>query len=85
MNCPRCHQPLERSEVLIPGVVIYGCRKVCRLFAVEPPEGIGWEWVEGGPGLVDRLRRSNEQAVATVKIQTSGDDDPRWETWEIGW
>jgi hypothetical protein len=78
-HCPRCHQPLHRSTLLIPGLVVLGCRNVCRTFAVEPPDGIDWEWLEGGPGLVDRLKESHERATRTVAIRQSDDDDPRWQ------
>ena len=77
-HCPTCHQPLHRSTLLIPGLVVLGCRHVCRRFAVEPPEGMDWEWLEGGPGLVDRLRDSHNRAAQTTAILTSEADDPRW-------
>ena len=77
-HCPRCHQPLDRSTALIPGVTVLACRKACRRFAVQPPEGIDWEWLEGGPGLVGRLIDSHERAKRTVAIRQSEDDDIRW-------
>lgn len=78
-HCPTCHNPLQRSTELIPGRVVVACRTVCRRFAVEPPEGIAWEWLPGGPDLVSRLERSGQAASQTAAIVTSEDDDPRWE------
>ena len=77
-HCPRCHQPLDRSTTVLPGLVVLSCRKVCRLVAVEPPDGIDWEWLPGGPDWLDRLRESHERATRTVAIRMSDDDDPRW-------
>lgn len=77
-RCPRCHQPLDRSTSLIPGRVVLGCRKTCRVFAVEV-EGVATEWLEGGPGLVERLGRSVAAAETARAIAESDDDDPRWE------
>jgi hypothetical protein len=76
-RCPRCHQPLDRSTSLIPGRVVIGCRRTCRVFAVEV-EGVETEWVEGGPGLVERLGRSVASGEAVRAIVESDGDDPRW-------
>jgi hypothetical protein len=81
-NCPTCHAPLLRSDALIRGHVVLGCRRNCRKFTVEV-EGCEAAWVDGGPGWLDRLRAIVAEQVATRAILDSDDDDPRWQTMEV--
>lgn len=76
-HCPRCHHPLDRSTQLLKDRLILRCQP-CRKFAVEPPEGIAWEWLDGGPGLLERLAESDRRARQTAAIVGSEGDDPRW-------
>lgn len=77
-HCPRCHQPLDRSTSLIPGVTVVACRKACRRFAALVP-GVEPVWREGGTVLVDQLREDAFRGEIERAIVGSDGDDPRWE------
>ena len=79
-HCPRCNRRLDTSNMLLLGHVVVACRGhgSCQRYAVEPPEGIDWEWLEGGPGLADRLRASAEAGKAMAMMRLADSDDPRW-------
>lgn len=76
-NCPRCRQPLSRNTASLPGHTILRCQ-TCRKLGVEVP-GVRTEWVDGGPGWLERLAVIVREAEAVRAIVESPEDDPRWE------
>jgi NMD protein affecting ribosome stability and mRNA decay len=75
--CPRCNQPTVRSETIIEGAVVLGCR-TCRHFSVEGSN----QWVQAEYGfrdslriIADRLKQAKEREKA---IMTTPIEDPRW-------
>lgn len=75
-NCPRCSARLDRSDRLIPGALVYRCYR-CRKFAAEVP-GVTMEWIDGGPGVVERMEGIIAESVRTARAATADDDDPIW-------
>lgn len=75
-NCPACNDRLDRSTTLIPGHEVLRCRR-CRRFAA-PVKGIAVEWIDGGPGLVDRLKAIIEESLRTAHFWAADEDDPIW-------
>jgi hypothetical protein len=84
MECDRCRNPMQRSPTLVPGHVTLFCRPCGRLRL----EGDG-QWLDGGPGVVDRLRARAEAIQAEAERQADEErvvreimesdwDDPRW-------
>jgi hypothetical protein len=82
-NCPRCNRPLDRHHLRIQGMTVLACRRECQLYAVTPPDGIAWEWLAGGAGLLLRLEESHRRALAAKQIRDSAADDPRWDAMEV--
>ncbi len=77
MRCPRCMQPAQRSETLIPGHVCFRC---CGAVAVE-----GWDqWFPIAPEtmatLLEIAARVEEARNVQREIRESESDDPRWTT-----
>ncbi len=75
-TCPTCNQPLARSTVLVPGLVVLACRQ-CRRMTVEI-EGMNMEWIPGGPGVVDRLKAMAKDAIEMKAAIETPINDPRW-------
>ena len=78
MNCPACDAPAQRSERLIPGLLVHRCRE-CRTFWLDGDEAhpIG---PTNDPIRDLRLRAIELDRLAVEQaIITSDWDDPRWE------
>lgn len=81
MKCPDCGVPQDRSELLVPGVVIFRCR-ACRAFRIGGDDQV----VCGGSDVMDRLRIRAHEVLAERRHEEmieSDSDDPRWESWTI--
>lgn len=77
-NCPRCHSPLRKNhDDFLRGRTVLVCF-VCRKLTSEV-DGVVAEWVDGGPGWLERLKATVGEQEHVRDIRSSDDDDPRWQ------
>lgn len=81
MKCPDCGHPQDRSDTLVPGVIVFRCRD-CHAFRIGGDDQV----VCGGTNVMDRLRSRANEVLAERRhneMIESDSDDQRWESWVI--
>ena len=77
MKCPSCHGPQRRSETMLPGLSVMGCRN-CNAFVIEGDD----RPVQGGPDAIAQLRvraKQMEDERRMRELIESDISDSRWE------